>query len=238
MRSYLRRGAIAGVIGGLLYGLFVAVVGRPMVAVAELYEHESTEQAAHGGEHLIGSDIIGAVASIAGGVLFGILLGVVVFGIAYYLLEPAIPGPEWANSYVLAAAGFVTISGAPWLVLPPQPPGLKPALGTDARIALYVGMMIAGAVACLLAGVMYRRSRPAGRGPALVGAALPIFVLVGLAVILAPPAPTGEIPEAVIAAFQAIVVSGQIGLWVVLAAVYNHLESSADRRVPTATTAG
>ncbi|MUV51689.1 CbtA family protein, partial [Haloarcula sp. CBA1122] len=117
--DYLERGAVAGVAGGLVYGLFVATVGNSFTAGLETFEHGH----GHGGGPVV-SGLTTAVASIGGGVLWGLLFGVAVFGMAYFFLEPAIPGSGATKRLALAGAGFLTVSGAPWLVLPPQPPGV------------------------------------------------------------------------------------------------------------------
>lgn len=94
--DYLVRGAKAGVVAGLAFGLFVAVVANPLVGVAETFEHDG--HTAGNGDHHDAAGATSAVTtgavSVAGGVLWGLLLGVVAFGAGFYLLEPALPGPR------------------------------------------------------------------------------------------------------------------------------------------------
>jgi len=118
-RAYVERGLLAGAAGGLTFGLFVALVGNPLVHAIEEMGHDHSHGAG-GHEASVVSEATTSVASIGGGVLWGLLLGTVVFGLGYYVLEPAIPGTGATKRYVLAAAGFVTVSGAPWLVSPPN----------------------------------------------------------------------------------------------------------------------
>lgn len=220
LAEHLRRGGLAGLAGGLAYGLFVALVGRNLLALAERFE---------GGGH--GGDAVSAAASVAGGVLWGLLLGVVAFGVAYYLLEPAIPGPPALRSYLLGAAGFVTVSAAPWLVLPPQPPGVEQALPTATRLTLYAAMAVAGAAASALAlyglGAAWRREP---RAALLVPLAL---LVVAVPALLAPANPaSGPAPPALVATFRWVSVFGQAGLWFVMASVHALL---ARRPAPAAT---
>jgi predicted cobalt transporter CbtA len=154
--EYLKYGLKAGVIAGIALGLFMVFVGNPLVGAAELFEEGHDADDGHGAEASGGdggvaiSVAVTNTVSIAGAVAMAVLLGAV-FGVAYYVLEPAIPGAGDTQSYLLAAAGFVTVSGAPWLVLQPQPPGVEGALATDARMTIYAGMMVAGLVTCGLA---------------------------------------------------------------------------------------
>lgn len=217
--SYLRRGALSGLVAGLAYGLFAAFVGNRLVAAAEAYEH-------HAGDAAV-PELVTTAGSAVGGALWGLVLGIAAFGIAYYLFEPALPGRGATSSYLLGAAGFVVVSGAPWLVLPPQPPGVEQALPTSTRIAVYVGMMVAGAIACGIAISGYNRLRSAGRrrGVAVAGAS-GAFALLAVPVVLAPANPTsGPVPAHLAAAFRATVLAGQIGLWTLMAGVHARLSA-------------
>lgn len=223
--AYLRRGALSGLVAGVAYGLFSGFVGNRLVAAAEAYEH-------HAGDGAV-PELVTTAGSAVGGALWGFLLGILAFGVAYYVLEPAIPGRAETRSYLLGAAGFVTVSGAPWLVLPPQPPGVEQALPTSTRIAVYGGMMIAGGLACGLVGYAYERLRSAERtrGAVAIVAAPSVVVL---AVALAPANPTtGPVPADLAGAFRATVVVGQVGLWGLMAAIHTRLVARERSTAPT-----
>lgn len=214
-REYLERGALAGVGGGVVYGLFVALVANPFVAGLETFETGHT----HGGGPVV-SHLTTVLVSVGGGVLWGLLFGVVVFGVAYYFLEPVLPGGPVTKRLALAAAGFVTVSGAPWLVLPPQPPGVEQSLATGTRTALYGGAMVAGAVASVLAGFAARKLADRPTAVRVAGTAVPISLL-AVPVVLAPAnAVHGGVPAGLVAAFRWTVVFGQLGLWAALAGVH------------------
>lgn len=223
MYGALKRGAAAGTVGGAAYGLFVAAVATPAIAFAETFEsgHRHAGEASHAAV-----DLAAAAPGALGGVLFGLLLGSA-FGVAHYVLEPAVPGAADTRTYLLAAAGFVTVSGAPWLALPPQPPGAEYALGSDARIAVYAGMMALGALACALALIVWRRAATRSAPARIAGTAAPFGLLV-VAGALAPTAPAGgPVPEAFALAYRGVVVLGQVLLWVGIAGAYAWLH---DRR--------
>lgn len=233
--EYLKYGLKAGLVAGIAFGLFMIVVGTPLVGAAELFEegheHGADEAGTDGGESM--SAVITNATSVAGAVVMALLFGAV-FGVVYYFLEPAIPGAADTKSYLLAAAGFVTVSGAPWLVLPPQPPGVEQALGTDVRLALYVGFVVAGAVACALAGYAYNRVRSHSKGLAFLAAAVPLVVL-PLVALAAPPNPvSGPLPDQLAVAFRGVVAFGQAFLWLVLAGAHNWVRRRelTDRTAP------
>lgn len=212
---YVLRGMVAGTIAGVAFGLFVALVGNPLIAYAETFESGS-----HGGGPVVSGAVTTAVGAL-GGVLFGMLLGAVVFGVVFYFFEPAIPGRGATKSYLLAAAGFLTVSGAPWLVLPPQPPGVEQTLPTGVRVTWYLAMMVVTAVACGLSGYAVNRLRPThSREIATVGALVPLG-LVLVAAALAPANPVaGPIPDGLASVFRTITGVGQVGLWLVMASAH------------------
>nr|WP_313696060.1 CbtA family protein [Halobaculum sp. XH14] len=224
-------------------------------------EPEATEGAGgHGGESGHGADgghageaghhdaavstAVNKTVSVLSGGLWGVLLGGAFFGIAFYFLEPAIPGTGATRSYVLGAAGFVTVSGAPWLVLPPAAPGARQSLPADTRLLLYGGMMVAGALVCLLSGVAYDRAR-GSNGPAIAAvAALVPFALLAVPVVLAPTnAVQGALPADLRAGLTGLFAFGQVLLWAALAAAHAQFapagdpptDGAATGRDPTAT---
>lgn len=216
--EYVTRGVKAGLVGGVAFGLFIALVGNPLIGYAETFEHS------HGHPPAV-SETVTAVVSIVGGILLGVLLGAAVFGVAYYFLEPVLPSKSVdANSYVLGGAGFITVSGAPWLVFPPQPPGVEQSLSVDARIAWYALMMVVSALACGLAGWVYRRLRrrfdDRSRVIAVVGVAVALGVLALVSVIAPANSVAGPIPADLVTVFQAVTAMGQVGFWFVLATAH------------------
>jgi hypothetical protein len=233
MYDYLRRGALAGAVGGGAYGLYVALVGNPLVAHAEQLAHRGHDHAhRHEAAGGVVSEGVTQAVSVGSGVALGVLFGLVVFGVAAYLLEPALP--DRGGSYLLGAAGFLTVSGVPWLVLPPAAPGVEPAVATDAALALYAGLMAVGAAGCLAAGWTYRRLSNRG-APVAAGAGLAALAgTVGLAVLVAPsPAYESALPATFEAAYVGAVVVGQLGLWGVTAAAHDRLGASPAGSAPT-----
>lgn len=237
LAGHVERGVKAGVVAGLVFGLFVAIVANPLVAFADELAGEAGHDADHHGsapdeahhDSTVPAIVTGG-ASVLAGVLWGILLGGVVFGVAFYFLEPLIPGSGGTKSYLTAAAGFVSASGAPWLILPPQPPGVEHPVPTETRLLIYGGMIAAGVAVCLLAGVLYGRLEGTrGRAVATCVAVLP-FGLLAIPAVVSPVAPVAHsLPPELAAGLTGTVVFGQALLWFLLAGTHAHLRRrSAD----------
>lgn len=225
MYDYLQRGALAGAVGGGAYGLYIALLGNPLVEYAEELAHDHAHEHGHAHDHghaAVSEGLMHAI-SIGSGVALGLLFGVVVFGVAAFLFEPALP--DRGGSYLLGLGGFLTVSGVPWLVLPPSAPGVDTGLSTDAGLSLYAGLMAVGAVACLAAGLAYHRLPTDKRSIAGLAAVTVFAGLVALAVLVAP-SPTYEsaLPVEFEAAYVGAIVVGQLGLWGITAATHARLD--------------
>jgi len=233
------RGVKAGIIAGLVFAVFVALVANPLVVYADGLHHGGHDHAREGTEGVAGLSVGDAVSVLSAG-LWAVLLGGVVFGVAFYLLEPLLPGTGTTRSYLLGAAGFITVSGAPWLALPPVAPGLEQTLGTTARLGWYGGMMVAGALACLLAGYAYDRlARRHGRAVAVAGALGALATLAIPAAVAPSGATTGTLPAALQAALVGLVVFGQVLLWATLATAHAALGGAPEQNAtPTADSLG
>lgn len=245
--DYVTRGVKAGLVAGLVFGFFMAIVANPLVGYADEMNHAAATgqgddaAGAHGGdlanhdESVVSTAVTKTVSVISAG-LWAVLLGGVVFGIGFYFLEPAIPGTGAIESYLLGLAGFVTVSGAPWLVLPPVAPGAQQSIPVETRLPLYGGMMVAGALACVLSGYVYNRLVESnGRALATIGGLLP-FGLLAVPAFLAP-TNTVEIalsPE-LAAGLTGLFVFGQVLVWLLLASAHAQFAStdSSDAEIPT-----
>jgi hypothetical protein len=231
MIDRLRSGVAAGALAGLAYGLFTWLVVSPVVGHME-------RLASHGGDHAHGAapaagETATTVISAGGGVLWGVLLGAA-FGAAYHLFEPALPGGE-SRPYVLAGAGFLAASVAPWTVFPPAAPGMEPLYGSSLRAALYLGLVGVGALVAAASVLGYARARRArGRAVGALVAALPLAALGVLSVIAPPTLAAGSAPAGLAAAFRWLVAFSQAGLWALIAAGFTRFDRRADRRVASA----
>lgn len=215
--EYCKRGIGAGLVAGGLYGVYIATVGNPLI-------HHIEHMAGSGGEHVHAvSPATNALVSVGSGVLWGLLFGAV-FGVAYYFLEPALPGPSAVKPYVLAAAGFVSISGVPWLVLPPTPPGVEQPVPTDVRVGIYGTMILIGVLLVAVSILAYTRGVQRGRWVGLVAGLVPGVLAVVLLPQLAPTfVSTGGLSPALVTAYQSLVAISQASLWGLIAGGYGWL---------------
>jgi predicted cobalt transporter CbtA len=221
LSTHLERGTLAGAVGGVVYGLFVWLVGTPLIRLAETYEH-------HGGHDPAVPASVASATSVLGGVLFGVVVGVTLFGLVHYFFEPALPTDPGARSLLLGAAGFFTVSGAPWVALPPQPPGVEAALSSTTRLGIYAGMMVLGALTCILA---WRAYTAYGDGRWLRTATLGIVAVtvVPVAGYLTPAAVAHTpVPATLTTAFRWTTVFGQGALWLVLGGTHAWLLGRTD----------
>jgi len=248
LAAYALRGLKAGAVAGVGFALFVALVASPLVAVAEERaghhdEHaadgEHAGEAAHAHEAIsvgplsVSTAALSTVTNLLGGLGWGLLLGLG-FGVAYYFFEPAVPGSGDTSVYLLGAAGLLTVSGAPWLAVPPQPPGVEGA-PLETRGLRYGLALAAGAAACLASGALYGRLTTAGRGRfvAAGAAALPLAALLALPVLSPAVGEAGPL----VAAYRGVVLTGQVGLWLVLTTAFARLHRRGLDRDATAAAA-
>lgn len=221
LSSYIKRGAVAGTIGGLGYGLFVTFVTRPLVRFTESFEVGGS---AYAGPALTTT----ALTSIGASVLWGLLIGTVTFGVVYYFFEPALPGARDTQSYVLSAIGFITISGAPWLLFPPQPPGVEQTVPTQTRLVWYGIMMASGGF--VSGAAVYSYTHLSSSFTHVTAGFVSLTLFLTLLVPLAA-APTNiirsSLPMSLLQTFRWITATGQVWLWLLLASAHAWLERRA-----------
>ena len=223
LATYLQRGVVAGLIVGLGYAAYMIFVGNPLTE----YVHDAGHGHAghgHGHDHAghahVVSETTTVIVSAGSAVLWSIFIGGV-FAVALYLFEPALPGSETIKPYVLAAAGFLTVSAVPWLVLPPAAPGADHAYGIDARLGLYVGLVALGAVTVIASVVAYDRGVRHGVGFGFAIGALPILAVAGLLTLATPTVTTHpDLSAELVTAYQGLAVLSQAALWLSIAATF------------------
>lgn len=231
------RGVKAGLIAGVVFGLFMAIVANPLIAYADEMNHNniegehSHEGEDHGSAENTNSILTNKIISILSAGLWGILLGGGIFGITYYLIEPIIPGTGTMKSYLLGIGGFITISGAPWITLPPTSPGIQQSLPSDTRTLIYAGMIIFGAVICLLSGIIYTHFKPSmGQPLATIIGVLPFGLLLIPPVLVPKNTIRSTLPEDLRVGMIGIVVFSQLMLWTILTISHAWIQSTSTFR--------
>lgn len=240
----LKRGVVAGLLAGIPYGLYVAFVASPLLGYAGTVgdSHGHAHSHGHAGADAVSehastvSEFTGTLVSAVGGVLWAVLLASV-FGVAYFVLEPALPGRGGVKAFVLGAAGFYSLSVVPWLVLPPTAPGASSSVGIDAQLTIYAGLVGLGLLTSGAGIAGYRRLRARGQLLAIGTALVPICLVSGVLAIVVPTIVTQPAIDAdLVAAMQGVAAVSQAALWAGIAGAFVGLSGHVTSRRPSATT--
>lgn len=228
--DYFQRGVVSGVAAGVIYGAYMVFVGNPLTEYLHDAGHDHGHTDDHGHAHEHGqtiSESLNFVVSAGSGVLWATLLGGL-FAVALYLFEPSLPGSTSAKAYLMAGAGFLSVSVTPWLVLPPAAPGSEHLYAVDARLGIYAGLAVLGAVVSAAAVVAFKRADSRTLG--VVSAAVPILAVVIVLPLATPTAVTHpDLAGEVVSVYRALAAFSQAGIWVLIAASFNRLRRDADR---------
>lgn len=226
--DYLRRGVAAGAVAGIAYGLYIVLVGNPLTE----YAHDAGHGHDHGHEQATQaiSETTAALVSAGSGLLWAIFLGGC-FAAALYLFEPALPGSNALRPYVLAGAGFVTVSGVPWLALPPAAPGAEHLYGVQARLAAYLGLVALGAITVAATVAAYNRFAARNAGFGIAVAAAPLLTVAVVLTLAAPTVTTHpDLPADFVSAYRGLALLSQAVLWLLLAGAFDGLRRRAPIR--------
>lgn len=195
VRALVLRGALAGVIGGLLAYVFALVLAEPLIQAAIDYEgeREAAQAALEGGAHehevaeLFSRAVQGNLGTGVGIVAFGFAVGCF-FAVAYcmaYGRTGAIRPRQLA--LLVALAGFLTLYFVPFLKYPANPPAIGNGDTIAQRASLYGVMVVASLVFGLLAVWAGQRLKPRfGTWNATLLAGLGFVVLIGVVMALLP----------------------------------------------------
>src|SRR5215212_5378893 len=159
MKTYLRRGALAGMAGGLASALVLLRVGERSISRAIALEHaraggEPTHEMFSRHVQLAG----GAVGTLIAGAAFGVIFAVVFAAIRHRLAGR----DDWRRATTLAFVAFVTVSLVPWLKYPANPPAVGDPDTIDQRTALYMVMLVWSVVAAWAGWRLHRWLRARG----------------------------------------------------------------------------
>lgn len=219
MIPYLRRGALAGVVGGVVGALVLLALGEQSISDAI-----ALEEAGGGGAPVaIFSRREQLVGGAAGTVLVGVALGAI-FAVAFVALRPRLPGPtDWHRAIRLGLVAFVVITLVPFLKYPGNPPAVGDPDTIGRRTLLYLLMLVWSIVAAL-AAVRFRSwlSPRSADAPWAGPAAVAVWVgLVGLGYVLLPGNPDPvEAPAQLVWRFRVASLGGTLALWSITGAVF------------------
>jgi hypothetical protein len=221
MRTQLRNGALAGLVGGAVMGALLLVVGEgPLQRAIDL-------------EPAAGEEVVSRSGQQVGGVLAALLVGTalgLVFAVALRVARGRSP-------LGLAACGFVALHLVPFLKYPPNPPGIGESETVGRRTALYV-VMVAWGVVSVWSGARARRWLAQRQVPPQLAWPAAAATTVGLVVVVMAVLPPGPSPDAVPASvvwdFRLASLAGWAAYWSVLGTVFGWLTLPAGlRRLPS-----
>ena len=223
----LRRGAAAGLTGGLLAGLFGFLLAEPVMDRA--VRLEAAREAASG-VHAV--EVFSRSTQHAGFVVAtavtGLALGVVV-GVLSALLHRD-DRRAWPHALELAAGGFFGLTVVPFLRYPPNPPGVGDPATIDQRTHLYLSCLVIGVVGVVLAGLVARNLaawRPPHRQLAVVGI---LVATVALAFVLPADQDSLLVPAGLLWQFRVLSLATLALLWGALGVTFGLLGDRVERR--------
>ena len=227
------RGAIAGVVAGLLSAVVSFLLGEPSVRRAIELE-EAAGRAAGRAEHAeVFSRTTQQGALFLVSMLTGLALGIL-FALVYALWQQRDPDADsWRRSILLAIAGLVGIALIPFLRYPANPPAVGDPASVDARTTAYLTSILIGLVAVTAAMQVHRRLADRGVRPSLRQLAALGVVVVGLATTWLLPGTTDvvEVPADLIWNFRLASIATLVVLWLGLGAIFGFLGERAERGV-------
>lgn len=233
LRSVIAVALIVGVLAGLTSAVLYTVIGEPLVRDAIAIEQARDAATAVPGQpgepELISRTVqsgIGLFVALGlSGAAFGLL-----FALAFWGLRAGRPDP-FRRALVAGAVLFGSLSLAPWLKYPPNPPAVGNPDTLDRRQALYVSLIALSLVLGLLAVALSSRLRRWPPHHRIAAVALAVLVPFTVALALLPAAPDQvDAPATLIWRFRLASLGGNALLWTVLTIGVGLLAAEAPRR--------
>lgn len=226
--SFIRRGVIAGLVGGAASALFLLLVGERVIGGAI-----RLEDARGGGGNEMFSRGVQTFGGALGVILVSVALGVV-FATTFTAVRHRLPGrDDWQRSIAWAATAFVVVYLVPFLKYPPNPPSVGNPDTINERTILYFAMVAWSVGAAFLAARLggWLRSRQLADPARLSAVAVAWVVLVAIGYMVLPGAPDAvTAPATLIWRFRLASAGGALALWAVTGVVFGWLCLPAEAR--------
>lgn len=228
--AYLRRGMAAGLLVGLLAGVFAFFVGEPILDRAIALEEAAHHEEGH--EEVFSRSTQKAGLFFATG-LFGVTTGGV-FGISYaFFRERLAAGSDFKRSISLAGAIFAGAFLIPFLKYPANPPTVGDPATIRERTAAYFTLVALSLLAIFLAWLAARALKSRGinaRNRRLMAGA-GLVVVLGVLFMLLPAAPSSVgFPSGLLWAFRLSSFGTQLIFWAGLGVLFGLLCERANRK--------
>lgn len=227
MLTSLRRGVVAGAVGGLLAGAFGFLLAQPLMDHA--VDLEAARQAA-AGEHTVETFTRSTqhIGFLAATLLVGLALGVL-YAVVHHLRRVEGEDP-WGAALRLGAGGFFALSLVPFLRYPPNPPGVGEGATIDGRSHLWEVTLVVGLVGAVAAGLLARQL--AARRPSTRHLAVTLVLIATVAVTFVLPDSTDPItaPVTLVWDFRLLSLATLLLLWGGLSATFGLLTERVARQ--------
>lgn len=231
MLTSLRRGALAGLLAGLLTAAYGFLLAEPLMDRA--VDLEAARAAAAGGTSTeVFSRTTQHFGFLGAAIVVGIALGVL-YGVVARLL-PAAQDP-WRRALQLGGAGFFAVSFVPFVRYPGNPPGVGDSGTIDTRTSLFEVAIVIGLVGVCFAALIVRSLRERGRRASTVQLAVTGVLLATIALTFVLPGNTDpiDVPVTLVWEFRLLSISALALLWGSLAVAYGLLAQRATTPTPT-----
>lgn len=223
MTRILRNGILAGLAAGACLAVVLAAFGEAVIGRAVRLE-EAVGGGGAGQETF--ARPVQQLGGALGALLYGAVLGIV-FAAVFAAVRHRLPArTDFRRAVLLAAAGWLGAVAVPFVLYPPNPPGVgDPATITERTAAYLVALawgLAAVAVTARLAGDLRARgwSEPAWVA-ASGGCFIALVVLAGA--VLPAPAPVGGLPADLVWSFRLRSLAGTTASWAVLGLAFGAL---------------
>ena len=227
---------LLGLLAGLVGALFLEVTGEPSIQEAidieqSRAEAASTHASAGAEPEIVSRSVqrgVGLFSAYAlTGAAFGLLLAV-----AFWVMRGGQPDP-FRRALVAGAilAGSITV--APWLKYPPNPPAVGDPDTLAKRQILYVSVICLAAAVSAVAAALSTRLRLDGwpqHRRALVLVAVVVVPLAAVFALLPPPPDPITVPAELLWRFRLASLSGNLLVWGVLTLGFGALMAEAASR--------
>lgn len=228
MLTSLRRGALAGLVGGLLAAAFGYLLAEPLMdhavdlesARARALGETASETFTRGQQHF---GFLGAA------VLVGLALGVL-FAVVFHLLHRSDRTVDpWGSALRLGGGAFFAVSLVPFLRYPSNPPGVGDPGTIDTRSNLWEVSLVIGLVGAVTAGLVARGLRERRTRSSLVHLAVTGVLLATVALTFVLPGDADEItaPASLVWEFRLLSIASLALLWGGLSATFGLLGERA-----------
>jgi predicted cobalt transporter CbtA len=231
LRSILVVAVLVGVLAGLTSAVLHTFVGEPLIrqAIAREEARDAAAGPGAGEPELVSRSVQSGV-----GLFFGLGLGGAAFGLLFALtfwgLRSGRPDP-FRRALVAGVILFGSLSLAPWLKYPPNPPAVGDPDTIDRRQALFVSLIALSLALSLIGAAVAGRTRRWPEHRRVAAVTLAVGVPFALALALLPPAPDPvDAPATLIWRFRLASLGGNALLWAVLALGVGLLLAEATRR--------